>query len=124
MKTKDKLLKLQGRIAHCEYKVLGAYKTYSQKPKTAAGVRALHRHEGWIAQANAAYDRLADAIRALPDDKETALVMKQRAEIVDMILTIENRAMACDGPVTNTRIEMTDEELQRIYVLAGGKIHA
>lgn len=43
--------------------------------------------------------------------------------IREIILTVENRAMACDGPVTNTRIEMTDEELREIFVLAGGKIH-
>jgi hypothetical protein len=32
--------------------------------------------------------------------------------------------MAADGPVTNTRDEMTDEELRRIYRLAGGTVQS
>lgn len=44
-------------------------------------------------------------------------------QIKDIIDGIENRCMAADGPVTNTRHEMTDDELRRIYMLAGGEIH-
>ena len=43
--------------------------------------------------------------------------------IQNIILHVENRCMACDGPVTNTREEMTDRELQEIYLLTGGKIY-
>ncbi len=43
--------------------------------------------------------------------------------IREIIERVENRCMAADGPVTNTRQEMTDDELRAIYVLAGGKIH-
>lgn len=43
--------------------------------------------------------------------------------IKDIIDLVENRCLAADGPVTNTRYEMTDAELQSIYTLAGGIIH-
>lgn len=57
-----------------------------------------------------------------PSLAETQAVRLGRIrEIIDRV---ENRAMAVDGPVTNTRIEMTDDELREIYVLAGGKIQA
>lgn len=38
-------------------------------------------------------------------------------KIRDIIEAIEQRAMAVDGPVTNTREEMTDKELIQIYKL-------
>jgi hypothetical protein len=45
-------------------------------------------------------------------------------EIKSIIDSIENRCLATDGPVTNTRIEMTNAELIKIYRLASssGKI--
>lgn len=45
------------------------------------------------------------------------------SQIKDTIDLIENRCLAADGPVTNTRFEMTDEELRFIYTTAGGVIH-
>lgn len=42
-------------------------------------------------------------------------------KILDIIETVENRAMAVDGPVNNTREEMSDKELRQIYLLAKGK---
>jgi hypothetical protein len=48
---------------------------------------------------------------------------KQDAEvrllrIARIIETVDNRAMAADGPVTPTRHEMTDDEMRQIYALA------
>lgn len=49
-------------------------------------------------------------------------MMARLNEIRSIIDSVENRCMAADGDVTNTREEMTDDELRQIYVLAGGKI--
>jgi hypothetical protein len=67
-------------------------------------------------------------LRALPklediarDNGDSAAMFRARLlSIKEIIDGIENRCMAADGPVTNTRDEMTDEELRRIYRLAGG----
>lgn len=57
------------------------------------------------------------------DNGDSAAMARARlASIKEIIDIVENRAMAADGPVTNTRYEMTDEELRRIYRLAGGTI--
>ncbi len=50
---------------------------------------------------------------------EASTALAQIREIIDRV---ENRCMAVDGPVTPTTEEMTEDELRRIYVLAGGKI--
>ena len=42
-------------------------------------------------------------------------------EIARIIEAVDDRAMACDGPVTPTLQEMTQEEISRIYALAKGK---
>ncbi len=39
-------------------------------------------------------------------------------EIAQIIEGVDNRAAACDGPVTPTLIEMTQKEMSRIYRLA------
>lgn len=39
-------------------------------------------------------------------------------KIREVIERVENRCMAADGPVTNTRYEMADEELREIYRLS------
>jgi hypothetical protein len=44
--------------------------------------------------------------------------------IKEIIDGVESRCMAVDGPVTNTRREMSDVELQRIYRLAGGTVQS
>lgn len=55
------------------------------------------------------------------DSGDSAAMMHARlTSIKEIIEGIENRCMASDGPVTNTRHEMSDEELRRIYRLAGG----
>lgn len=80
------------------------------------------------AQAAEQIERLKSCLRA--SHEAYIRVVRQSAgsramgkQIVEIINGIENRCMAAEGPVTNTRHEMTDDELRRIYVLAGGKIH-
>ena len=34
---------------------------------------------------------------------------------IETIESVDQRAMACDGPVRPTRLEMTDEEMRDIY---------
>jgi hypothetical protein len=47
----------------------------------------------------------------------------QRLRAIAQILEdVDNRCMAVDGPVDQTRDEITDEEYRRIYVLATNKI--
>lgn len=41
-------------------------------------------------------------------------------EIAEIIEGVDRRAMAADGPIGDTREEMTDKEMRRIYVLAVG----
>jgi len=40
------------------------------------------------------------------------------AAIAALIERVENRCMAADGPVSNTRAEMTDAEMRKIWLLA------
>lgn len=40
------------------------------------------------------------------------------AAIAQILQAVDARCMAADGPVTLTRLEITDEELRRIYVFA------
>jgi len=42
--------------------------------------------------------------------------------IKDVIDSVESRCLAADGPVTPTLKEMGEDELRKIYKLAGGKI--
>lgn len=60
----------------------------------------------------------------MPDavDEPTHELESRLQEIRSIIDRVENRCLAVDGPVSNTRHEMTDIELREIYVLAGGKI--
>ena len=53
---------------------------------------------------------------------EVAMLRARLHSIKEIIDMVENRCMAADGPVTNTRHEMSDEELRRIYRLAGGTV--
>lgn len=39
-------------------------------------------------------------------------------KIAIIIEIVDNRCMAADGPVENTRLEMTDQEMRKIYKLA------
>jgi hypothetical protein len=55
---------------------------------------------------------------------EQAMLRARLFAIKEIIDTVENRCMAVDGPVTNTRVEMSDAELQRIYRLAGGTVQS
>ena len=48
-------------------------------------------------------------------------LQKRLGSIARIIESVDNRAMAADGPVTKTRLEMTDDEMRRIYALATGK---
>jgi hypothetical protein len=47
---------------------------------------------------------------------------KRLAQIAAIIEAVDQRCLAADGPVSNTRHEMTDHEMRTIYWLAGGKI--
>jgi hypothetical protein len=50
------------------------------------------------------------------------LTYRRRLELIaELLEAVDNRCMAVDGPVTPTRLEITDKELQRIYVLAKGQ---
>jgi hypothetical protein len=51
---------------------------------------------------------------------ELGMAHERLRQIKGIIDAVENRCMAADGPVTNTRYEMSDDELRRIYRLAGG----
>lgn len=71
---------------------------------------------------------MSEGLKRAEIDKHVARIKRmdfydRLEEIRDIIDTVENRAMAVDGPVSNTRHEMTDKELQNIYLLAGGTIH-
>lgn len=55
-------------------------------------------------------------------DKEVAKYQKRFTKIRGIIETVEQRCMAVDGPVTPTHEEITDDELRKIYKLAGGKV--
>lgn len=51
--------------------------------------------------------------------------MKERlSQIVDIIEAVDNRCSAADGDVTPTLEEMTQEEMSRIYALAGGIVES
>lgn len=63
-----------------------------------------------------AIEPVAGVVDALSRKTEALL------EIREIIEAVENRCMAADGPVTPTHQEITDEEIRRIYKLAGGKI--
>ena len=43
------------------------------------------------------------------------------SRIAAIIDAVDSRCMACDGPVTPTLKEMTQDEISRIYALAMGK---
>jgi hypothetical protein len=50
------------------------------------------------------------------------LTYRRRLELIaELLEAVDDRCMAVDGPVTPTRLEITDKELQRIYVLAKGQ---
>lgn len=57
-----------------------------------------------------------EAVRGAYDVEER---LDQIKEIID---SVESRCLAADGPVTPTLKEMGEDELRKIYKLAGGKI--
>lgn len=52
-------------------------------------------------------------------EKEVARLKKRLYSIRRVILDVEDRCMAADGPVTPTLQEMTEDELRQIWLLAG-----
>jgi hypothetical protein len=65
--------------------------------------------------------KLEEAVR---DNHDAYSMAKARLDsIKEIIDSVENRCMTADT-VTNTRHEMSDAELQRIYRLAGGTIQS
>lgn len=42
-------------------------------------------------------------------------------QIAHIIELVDQRCLCADGPVANTRDEMTDQEMRQIYLLATGK---
>jgi len=52
--------------------------------------------------------------------KEKGKLTRQKRldRIADILESVDLRCMAVDGPVTPTRLEISDSELREIYVLA------
>lgn len=73
----------------------------------------------WIRMVQMAFDGgiAAAAKRPVGMDVDRLRLLK----IVGIIEGIENRCMAMDGPVGNTKAEMTEDELRQIYRLAKGE---
>jgi hypothetical protein len=46
--------------------------------------------------------------------------LKRLRKIASLIEEVDNRAAAADGPVTPTRLEMTDREMRQVYALTKG----
>lgn len=62
--------------------------------------------------------RLSEAKRvAAAKDAEIARLSDRLKRIAEIIWDVDGRCMAADGPVTNTRDEMTDDELREIWYL-------
>lgn len=51
-------------------------------------------------------------------EKRASLLRSRLRQIAEIIEAVDHRAIAADGDVTNTREEMTDAEMRRIYRLA------
>lgn len=60
----------------------------------------------------------------LTDEIKIKILEKRLRQIARIIYDVDYRAQFADGPVTNTRHEMTDDEMREIYKLAGGNAAA
>lgn len=68
--------------------------------------------------------KLVGWLTSQPNAVETRKIKRMKArlrEIAEIIESVDNRAMAADGPVTPTLQEMTQDEISRIYYLAKGR---
>lgn len=56
-----------------------------------------------------------------PAPPHSVVALQGRLSTIRIIIEqVEARCLVVDGPVTNTRYEMSDAELRRIYLLAKG----
>lgn len=85
-------------------------------PEALAGILASFERGGAIAAAIGflRYEGL--------DVQPTSHMTERFGQIREVIEHVENRCLAADGPVTKTCDEITDDELIKIYTLAGGKV--
>lgn len=60
---------------------------------------------------------MTDPKRGIHGVRSPLARLKRIAEIIDLV---EQRCLIVDGPVANTRHEMTDQELRMIYEIALG----
>ncbi len=48
--------------------------------------------------------------------------LRQRLDAIKALIErVDNRCMAADGPVPPKRVEITDDEMRKIYALSGGE---
>lgn len=64
---------------------------------------------------------LADMIWAEKERRRIKSPIARLNRIKEIIEQVDSRAMACDGPVTPTLKEITQEEMSEIYKLAKGE---
>ena len=81
-------------------------------------VRVIARGEGYaLVRRKGCMPFVVDAKELVPspDCVPTRSAASYCQEIVDVIIQVENRCMAVDGPVTPTSAEITDADLRKIY---------
>lgn len=107
---------VRSSLHKCDPKQFARHHAAKLGEKTLRAIgKILAKHDAGVIEAALELENVAR------DNADSAAVANARlTSIREIIDGIENRCMAADGPVTNTRHEMTDEELRRIYRLAGG----
>jgi hypothetical protein len=107
---------VRSSLHKCDPKVFARHNAKKLGEKTLRVIgKILAKHDAGIIEAALELEGVAR------DNGDTAAMRQARLDSIKEIIDgIENRCMAADGPVTNTRHEMSDEELRRIYRLAGG----
>ena len=75
------------------------------------------------AQTGATHAEIIDSLRWELKNrvKTTAAAYRRLSKIKDIIESVDQRASAADGPVTDTRQEMTNAEMRQIYRAAKGR---
>lgn len=109
---------VRSSLHKCDPKQFARHNAAKLGEKTLRAIgKILAKHDAGVIEAALELEGVAR------DNGDSAAMANTRlTSIKEIIDGIENRCMAAEGPVTNTRHEMTDEELQRIYRLAGGVV--
>lgn len=109
---------VRSSLHKCDPKQFARHNAAKLGEKTLRAIgKILAKHDAGVIEAALELENVAR------DTGDSAAIAHARlASIKEIIDGIENRCMAGDGPVTNTRHEMSDEELRRIYRLAGGVV--